>query len=81
MEYIYDRHSKREKRNKNEIGIQAVRGGNIVVQHDVIFAGLDETITISHGAFSKDIFAQGALRAALFIKDKPAGMYSMDDMI
>lgn len=81
MEYIYDRHSKREKRNKNEIGIHAVRGGNIVGQHDVIFAGLDETITISHGAFSKDIFAQGALRAALFIKDKPAGMYSMDDMI
>ncbi len=81
MEYIYERHTKREKRNKKEIGIHAVRGGNIVGQHEVIFAGLDETITISHGAFSKDIFAQGALRAALFIKDKPAGMYSMDDMI
>ncbi|HOD93382.1 MAG TPA: 4-hydroxy-tetrahydrodipicolinate reductase [Clostridia bacterium] len=81
MEYIYERHTKREKRNKNEIGIHAIRGGNIVGQHDVIFAGLDETITISHGAFSKDVFAQGALRAASFIKDKPAGMYSMDDMI
>jgi 4-hydroxy-tetrahydrodipicolinate reductase len=81
LEYVYERHTKREKRNKNEIGIHAVRGGNIVGQHEVIFAGLDETITISHGAFSKDIFAQGALRAALFIKNKPAGMYSMDDMI
>ena len=50
-------------------------------QHEVIFAGQDETITISHGAFSKDIFAQGALRAALFIKDQPAGMYGMNDLL
>ncbi|HHT94732.1 MAG TPA: 4-hydroxy-tetrahydrodipicolinate reductase [Clostridia bacterium] len=81
MTYVYDRQSKREKRDKKEIGIHAVRGGNIVGQHEVIFAGQDETITISHGAFSKDIFAQGALRAVLFIKDKPAGLYGMDDLL
>ena len=81
MEYIYDRHDRRQKRAKNEIGIHAIRGGTIVGQHDVIFAGRDETITISHDATSKEVFAQGALRAASYIQDKPAGMYGMNDMI
>jgi 4-hydroxy-tetrahydrodipicolinate reductase len=81
MNYVYDRHNTRNKRSKKEIGMHSIRGGNIVGEHDVIFAGLDETITISHGAYSKDVFAQGALRAALYIKDKTAGMYSMDDML
>ncbi len=79
--YEYDRHSKREKRTANEIGIHAVRGGTIVGQHDVIFAGRDEVITLSHSAFSKDVFAVGSIKAALFLKGKPAGLYSMKDLI
>jgi len=81
QEYIYDRHSKRNKRSKNEIGIHAVRGGTIVGEHSVIFAGNDEIIEINHTALSKDIFAIGALRAAKFIYNKKPGMYSMEDLI
>ena len=65
--YEYDRHSKREKRTKNEIGIHAVRGGTITGEHQIIFAGLDEIITISHSARSKELFATGAISAAKFI--------------
>jgi len=79
--YEYDRHSKREKRTKNEIGIHAVRGGTITGEHQVIFAGLDEIITISHSARSKELFATGAISAAKFICGKPAGLYKMSDMI
>lgn len=79
--YEYDRHSKREKRNKNEIGIHAVRGGTITGEHQVIFAGLDEIITISHSARSKELFATGAISAAKFICGKSAGLYKMSDMI
>lgn len=79
--YEYDRHSKREKRTKNEIGIHAVRGGTITGEHQVIFAGLDEIITISHSARSKELFATGAVSAAKFICGKPAGLYKMSDMI
>lgn len=79
--YEFDRHSKRMKRSKNEIGIHSVRGGTIVGEHEVIFAGLDEVITISHSARSKDLFAVGALNAAMFICGKPAGMYSMKQLV
>lgn len=81
MEYVYDRHAKREKRSQNEIGIHSIRGGTIIGQHEVMFAGRDEVITISHEAASRDILAQGALKAAQFIEKLPAGMYGMDDMM
>ncbi len=79
--YIYDRHDLREKRAADEIGIHAVRGGSIVGQHDVIFAGPDEVITLSHGAYSREVFANGAISAALFLKGRKPGMYSMRDVI
>lgn len=81
QEYIYDRHSRRKKRSKTEIGIHAVRGGTIVGEHSVIFAGADEVIEINHSAMSKDIFGTGALRAARFMYKKTPGMYSMDDLL
>lgn len=79
--YEYDRHSKRQKRGKNEIGIHSIRGGTIVGEHDVIFAGHDETVTISHSAQSKEVFAVGSVKAAKFISDKPAGMYDMNSIM
>lgn len=79
-EYIYDRHSVRRKRKKNEIGLHAVRGGTIVGEHDVLFAGTNEVITLSHSAQSREVFAAGAVRAAKFLAGKPAGMYSMNDL-
>lgn len=78
---VYDRHSVRQKRNKKEIGIHSIRGGNIVGEHSVMFAGHDEIVSISHSARSKEVFAVGAVKAALFMVGKPAGMYSMKDMI
>ncbi|MCX7749680.1 MAG: 4-hydroxy-tetrahydrodipicolinate reductase [Clostridia bacterium] len=81
QEYIYDRHSRRKKRSKTEIGIHAVRGGTIVGDHSVIFAGNDEIIEINHMAMSKDIFGSGALRAAKFIYNKKPGLYNMNDLI
>lgn len=80
-EYIYDRSAKREKRSQKEIGISAVRGGTIVGDHDVIFAGDDEVITFSHRAYSKAVFAKGAVQAAKFLAGKAAGMYDMSDVI
>lgn len=79
--YEYDRHSKRSKRSKNEIGIHSVRGGTIVGEHDVIFAGRDEVITLSHSAGSKEVFAVGAVKAAKFLKGKTAGLYDMTDVV
>ncbi len=79
--YKYDRTAERVKRDKKEIGIQAVRGGSIVGEHDVIFAGTDEVVTISHTAYSKAIFAKGAIEAARFLAGKAPGMYSMADVI
>jgi 4-hydroxy-tetrahydrodipicolinate reductase len=79
--YEYDRQSKREKRTKNEIGIHAVRGGTITGEHQVIFAGHDEIISISHSARSKELFATGAVNAAGFICGKKAGLYNMSDML
>ena len=80
-QYVYDRHSVRKKREPNEIGIHAVRGGSIVGEHDVIFAGNNEVITLSHSATSREVFAVGAIRAGIFLAGKPAGMYSMKDLV
>ena len=77
----YDRHAKRERRSKHEIGMHAIRGGTIVGEHSVIFAGNDEVITISHSARSKAVFATGAVNAALFLVGKAPGLYSMKDML
>ncbi len=81
MKYEYDRHSKREKRSKNEIGMHAVRGGTIVGEHEIIFAGRDEIITLSHSARSKEIFAVGAVNAAKYMVGKGEGLYTMKDLI
>lgn len=81
QEYIYDRHSRRKKRSPKEIGIHAVRGGTIVGDHSVIFAGNDEIIEINHTAMSKEIFAVGAVKAAIYLKNKKPGMYSMGDLV
>ena len=80
-EYKYDRSKQRQKRAKNEIGIASVRGGNIVGEHEVIFAGTDEVITFKHTAHSKAVFAKGAVEAAKFLAGKEAGMYDMADVI
>ncbi|MCB6611358.1 4-hydroxy-tetrahydrodipicolinate reductase [[Clostridium] symbiosum] len=79
--YKYDRSAERVKRDKKEIGIQAVRGGSIVGEHDVIFAGRDEVVTFSHTAYSKAIFAKGAVQAAKFLAGKEPGLYTMADVI
>lgn len=80
--YEFDRHSRRMKRQNDEIGIHSVRGGTIVGEHEVIFAGLDEVIKIGHSARSKDLFAVGAINAALFLsRQKECRMYSMKDLI
>ncbi|SFP77862.1 dihydrodipicolinate reductase [Butyrivibrio proteoclasticus] len=80
-EYVYDRSTRREKRPEKEIGISAVRGGTIVGDHDVIFAGHDEVVTLSHRAYSRAIFGKGAIEAAKFLAGKPAGMYDMSDVL
>ena len=79
--YVYDRSRERKKREKYEIGISAVRGGNIVGEHEVIFAGQDEVIEFKHTAYSKAVFAKGAVQAAKFLAGKPAGFYDMSDVI
>lgn len=80
-EYVYDRSNRREKRAEKEIGISAVRGGTIVGDHDVIFAGADEVITFSHTAYSKAVFGKGAVQAAKFLAGKTVGMYNMSNVI
>lgn len=79
--YTYDRHSQRKKREKNEIGIHSVRGGTIVGDHEIIFAGNDEVISLRHTAQSKDIFAEGSINAALFLCGKEPGLYTMKDLV
>lgn len=81
MKYNYDRHSQRKKREKSEIGIHAVRGGTIVGEHEVIFAGQHELISLSHSAQSKELFASGALNAAIFMKNKAPALYDMSNLI
>lgn len=80
-EFVYDRSQRREQRPKKEIGISAVRGGTIVGEHEVIFAGQDEVIELKHTAYSRAVFAKGAVSAALYLAGKPAGMYDMSDVI
>ncbi|MCR5797781.1 MAG: 4-hydroxy-tetrahydrodipicolinate reductase [Eubacterium sp.] len=80
-DYVYDRSQRREKRPDNEIGLSAVRGGTIVGDHDVIFAGTDEVITFSHTAYSKAVFAKGAVAAAKFMAGKTSGRFDMQDVI
>ena len=80
-EYEYNRSSVHEKRDPKEIGIASVRGGSIVGDHDVIFAGTDEVITFSHTAYSRAIFGKGAIQAAKYLAGKPAGFYHMSDVI
>lgn len=79
--YTYDRHSQRKKRSKSEIGIHSIRGGTIVGEHDIIFAGRDEVITLSHTAASKEVFAVGAVNAAVYMAGKPAGLYDMSSLL
>lgn len=80
-EYVYDRQPVRRPRGDDELGISAVRGGSIVGEHEVLFAGPDEVINLSHVAYSRDVFATGAVAAALFLAGKPAGLYSMDHLL
>ena len=80
-EYVYDRHSVRKKRDKREIGIHSVRGGTIVGEHSVIFAGRDEVIELKHQAASKEVFAVGAVRAAKFMAGKEKGLYNMKNLV
>ena len=79
--YKYDRSADRIQRPKNEIGISAVRGGTIVGEHEIIFAGEDEVIEFKHTAYSKNVFAKGAVEAAKFLSGKPAGLYTMKEVI
>lgn len=79
--YVYDRSQRREQRDDKEIGISAVRGGTIVGEHEVIFAGPDEVIEFRHTAHSKAVFGKGAVEAAKFLAGKPAGRYDMSDVI
>lgn len=80
-EFVYDRSQRREKRPKKEIGFSAVRGGSIVGEHDVIFAGQDEVITLSHSAYSRSVFGKGAVAAAMFLSTQGPGLYDMSDVI
>ena len=80
-EYVYDRSQVRRKREKKEMGISAVRGGTIVGEHEVLFAGTDEVIEFKHTAYSRSVFGKGAVEAAKFLAGKPAGMYDMSDVI
>ena len=80
-EYVYDRTVRRMKRPEKEIGISAVRGGSIVGDHDVIFAGQDEVITFSHRAYSRAVFGKGAVEAAKFLAGKESGFYTMSDVL
>jgi len=79
--YVFDRHKSSDKRKIKDIGIHAVRGGTIVGEHQVLFAGTDEVLELKHAAFSKQVFAAGALKAVQFIVEKPPGYYSMKEMI
>lgn len=81
FDYIYDRSKRREKRGKKELGISAVRGGTIVGEHEVIFAGIDEVIELKHTAYSKAVFAKGAISAAKYLAKKESGMYNMHDVV
>lgn len=80
-EYVFNRHEQHEKRNPNEIGFSSIRGGNIVGEHSVQFFGPYETFEIKHTSYSRNVFAQGALKAAIYLKGKQPGYYGMDDLL
>ena len=81
-EYVFERHSQRRKRGKQEIGISSVRGGTIVGEHEILFAGTDELLEIKHTAYSREIFANGAVRAAEFLSSRTApGLYNMENLV
>ena len=80
-EFIYGRHGRTGKRQQNEVGIHAVRGGTIVGEHSAIFAGNDEILEINHSARSKNVFAEGAIAAAKYLVNQQPGFYNMDDML
>ena len=80
-EFIYGRHGRTGKRQQNEVGIHAVRGGTIVGEHSAIFAGNDEILEINHSARSKNVFAEGAIAAAKYLVNQESGFYNMDDML
>ena len=81
LEYIYDRSKVRQKRGKKELGISAVRGGTIVGEHEIIFAGEEEVIEIKHTAYSRNVFAKGAVEAAKFLKGKTPKRYTMREVV
>lgn len=81
MKYVYDRHDLSRKREDDEIGFTSIRGGNIVGEHTVQFFGSNETFEIKHTSYSRSVFADGAIKAALFMVGKPNGMYSMNDLV
>ena len=81
MSYVFDRHSVSQKRGENEIGFSSVRGGTIVGEHDVIFAGENETVTLSHKATDRSVFAKGAIKASLYINTKTKGIFNMQNLI
>ena len=78
---VYNRSNSLKERGKNEIGMHAIRGGTIVGDHDIVFAGHDEVITLSHSALSKEVFAVGAINAAIFLKSQNSGLYDMSDLL
>jgi len=78
---VYERNSVRRRRDRSELGIHSLRGGTIVGEHSVVFAGRDEVIELSHTAYSREIFAVGALKAVKFLAGKPPGLYDMDDLM
>ena len=81
LKYVYDRHSVRKSRERDELGIHSIRGGTIVGEHEIIFAGHDEVISLSHSAGSKEVFASGAINAALFLAKSEKGLYDMSDLL
>ncbi len=81
LDYVYDRHLLHQKRTQHEIGIHSIRGGTIVGEHEVLFAGHNETLSIQHAASSKEVFAAGAVRAALYLYGQPVGLYDMSSML
>ena len=81
MHLIYGRHSVSQKRASDEIGVHSVRGGTVVGEHEVLFLGENEAIALKHQALSKSVFAEGALDAALFLLQKPSGLYDMQDLV
>jgi 4-hydroxy-tetrahydrodipicolinate reductase len=81
LKYVYGRGGSHKPRKKDELGIHAIRGGTIVGEHEIIFAGHDEIISLSHSALSREVFANGAINAALFLSKQEKGLYDMSDLL